>query len=190
MVRCDVQRWKMQKQIDATWYIIPCKTDDRTSIIVLQYARHRMRIESQGHLTLWHHSTLRCDVTPHYAVTSLRVTLSRDFSPDRHPAIGHIHVKMVTLALEHTLNMRHAFHTTHKCETRQDILYVKCCYSPCMVSSESLLNSYRRMASFSSICVEIVHGSPENNQKKKSETYRCYWLSECSATPGKRLFLL
>ena len=36
---------------------------------------------------------LHCDVTPHYAVTSLRVTLSRDFSPERHPAIRHIHVK-------------------------------------------------------------------------------------------------
>jgi len=34
MVRCDVQRCNMQKQIDATQYIVPCKTDDRMSIIV------------------------------------------------------------------------------------------------------------------------------------------------------------
>ena len=52
MVRCDVQRWNMQKQIDATRYIVPYKTDDRLSIIVLRYARRRMRIVSQGHLTL------------------------------------------------------------------------------------------------------------------------------------------
>jgi len=29
-----------------------------------------------------------------YTVTSLRVTLSRDFSPERHPAVRHIHVNM------------------------------------------------------------------------------------------------
>jgi len=52
MVRCDVQRWNMQKQIDATRYIVLYKTDDRVSIIVLRYARHRMRIVSQGRLTL------------------------------------------------------------------------------------------------------------------------------------------
>ena len=52
MVRCDVQRWNMQKQIDATRYIVPYKTDDRMSIIVLRYARRRMRIVSQGRLTL------------------------------------------------------------------------------------------------------------------------------------------
>ena len=195
MVRCDVQRWNMQKQIDATRYIVPYKMDDHyriavcaspdahcitrssyivTSLHVTLWRHSALRCDvtprcavTSLHVTLWRRSALRCGVTPRCAVTSLRVTLSRDFSPDRHPAIGHIHVKMVTLALEHTLNMRHAFHTTHKCETRQDILYVKCSYSPCMVSSESLLNSYRRMASFSSICVEIVHGSPENNQKKK-----------------------
>jgi hypothetical protein len=44
-------------------------------------------------VALWRHSALRCDVTPHCAVTSLRVTLSRDFSPERHPAVRHIHVK-------------------------------------------------------------------------------------------------
>jgi len=71
MVRCDVQRWNMQKQIDATRYIVPYKTDDRMSIIVLRYARRRMRIVSQGRLTLWRHSALRCDVTPRYAVTWL-----------------------------------------------------------------------------------------------------------------------
>jgi len=84
MVRCDVQRWNMQKQMDATRYILPYKTDDRMSIIVLRYARRRFRIVSQGRF--------HCDVTPRYAVTSLRVTLSRDFSPERHPAIRHIHV--------------------------------------------------------------------------------------------------
>ena len=52
MVRCDVQRWNMQKQIDAMRYIVPYKTDDRMSIIVLRYARSRMRIVSQGRLTL------------------------------------------------------------------------------------------------------------------------------------------
>ena len=52
MVRCDVQRWDMQKQIDATRYIVPYKTDDRMNIIVLRYARRRMRIVSQGLLTL------------------------------------------------------------------------------------------------------------------------------------------
>jgi len=71
MVRCDVQRWNMQKQIDATRYIVPYKTDDRMSIIVLRYARRRMRIVSQGRLTLWRHSALRCDVTLRYAVTWL-----------------------------------------------------------------------------------------------------------------------
>jgi len=110
MVRCDVLRWNMQKQIDATRYIVPYKTDDRRSNTVLRYAHGRMRIVSQGSLTLWRHSALRCDVTPRYAVTSLRValwrhsalrcdvtprcavaslrvTLWRDFSPERHPAI-------------------------------------------------------------------------------------------------------
>ena len=71
MVLCDVQRWNMQKQIDATRYIVPYKTDDRMSIIVLRYMRRRMRIVSQGRLTLWRHSALRCDVTPRYAVTWL-----------------------------------------------------------------------------------------------------------------------
>jgi len=61
----------MQKQIDATRYIVPYKTDDRMSIILLRYARRRMRIVSQGRLTLWSHSALRCDVTPRYAVTWL-----------------------------------------------------------------------------------------------------------------------
>ena len=73
MVRCDVQRWNMQKQIDATRYIVPYKTDDRMSIIVLRYAH--------------------CITRSSYTVTSLRVTLSRDFSPERHPAIRHTHVK-------------------------------------------------------------------------------------------------
>jgi len=77
MVRCDVQRWNMQKQINATRCIVTCKTDDRMSIIVLWYARRRMCIVSQGRLTLWRHSALHCDVTPRYAVTSLRVTLWR-----------------------------------------------------------------------------------------------------------------
>jgi len=45
------------------------------------------------HVTLWRHSALRCDVTLRYAVTSPRIALSRDFSPERHPAIRHIHVK-------------------------------------------------------------------------------------------------
>jgi len=67
----------MQKQIDATRYIVPYKTDDWMSIIVLRYARRRMRIVSQGRLTPWRHSALGCDVTPSYAVTSLRVTLWR-----------------------------------------------------------------------------------------------------------------
>jgi hypothetical protein len=71
LVRCDVQRWNMQKKIDATRYIVPYKTDDRMSIIVLRYARRRMRIVSQGRLTLWRHSALRCDVTLSYAVTWL-----------------------------------------------------------------------------------------------------------------------
>jgi len=99
MVRCDVQRWNMKKQIDVTRYIVPYKTDDRISIIVLRYARRRMRIVSQGRLTLWRHSALLRDVTPRYAVTSLRVTLSRDFSPERHPAIRHINVNFVCLTL-------------------------------------------------------------------------------------------
>jgi len=71
MVQCDVQRWNMQKQIDATRYIVPYKSDDRMSIIVLRYARRRMRIVSQSRLTLWRHSALRCDVTPRYAFTWL-----------------------------------------------------------------------------------------------------------------------
>ena len=71
MVRCDVQRWNMQKQIDATRYIVPYKTDDQMSIIVLRYARRRMRIVSQGRLTLWRHSALRCHVTFHQKDTQL-----------------------------------------------------------------------------------------------------------------------
>ena len=67
----------MQKQINATRYIVPYKTDDRMSIIVLRYARRRMRIVSQGRLTLWRHFALRFDVTPRYSVTSRRVTLWR-----------------------------------------------------------------------------------------------------------------
>ena len=47
------------------------KTDERMSIIVLRYARRRMRIVSQGRLTLWRHSASRCDVTPRYAITWL-----------------------------------------------------------------------------------------------------------------------
>ena len=41
------------------------------SIIVLRYARRRMRIVSQGPLALWRRSALRCDVTPRYALTWL-----------------------------------------------------------------------------------------------------------------------
>jgi len=52
MVQCDVQRWNMQKQIDATRYIVPYKTDDQMSIIVLRYARRRMGVVSQARLTL------------------------------------------------------------------------------------------------------------------------------------------
>jgi len=69
----------MQKQIDAPRYIVPYKTDDRMSIIVLRYARRRMRIVSQGRLTLWmslritlwRHSALRCHVTFHQKDTQL-----------------------------------------------------------------------------------------------------------------------
>ena len=61
----------MQKQIDATRYIAPYKTDDRMSIIVLRYARRRMRIVSQGLLTLWRHSSLRSHVTFHQKDTQL-----------------------------------------------------------------------------------------------------------------------
>jgi len=61
----------MQKQIDATRYIVPYKTDDRMSIIVLWYARRRMHIVSQGCLTLWRHSALRCHVTFHQKDTQL-----------------------------------------------------------------------------------------------------------------------
>ena len=71
MVRCDVQRWNMQKQTDATRYILPYKTDDRMSIIVLRYACRRMRTVSQGRLTLWRHSALRCHVTFHEKDTQL-----------------------------------------------------------------------------------------------------------------------
>jgi hypothetical protein len=71
MVRCDVQRWNMQKQIDTTRYIVPYKTDDRMSIIVLRYVHRQMRIVSQGRLTLWRHSVLRCDVTFHQKDTQL-----------------------------------------------------------------------------------------------------------------------
>jgi len=70
MVRCDVQRWNMQKQIDATRYIVPYKTDDRMSMIVLRYARRRMRSVSQGRLTLGRHSALRCDITSCNDLTS------------------------------------------------------------------------------------------------------------------------
>jgi len=39
-------------KIDATRYIVSYKTDDLMSIIVLGYARRRVRIVSQGRLTL------------------------------------------------------------------------------------------------------------------------------------------
>jgi len=68
MVRCDVQRWNMQKQIDATRYIVPYKTDDRMSII----AYCGMRVAG---FALYHKVVLHCDVTPRYAVASLRVAL-------------------------------------------------------------------------------------------------------------------
>jgi hypothetical protein len=42
-------------------------------------------------------------------------------------------------------------------------------YSPCIVSSESLFSSYKRIASFSSNCVDMVHGSPEINLKGRNE---------------------
>jgi len=41
---------------------------------------------------LYHKVVLDCDVIPRYAVTSLRVKVSRYFSPERHPAIRHTHV--------------------------------------------------------------------------------------------------
>jgi len=44
---------------------------------------------------LYHKVILHCDVNPRYTVTSLRVTLSHDFSPERLPAIRHIHVNMI-----------------------------------------------------------------------------------------------
>jgi len=77
------------------------------SIIVLRYARRRMRIVSQGRLTL--------DVTPRYAVTSLRITLSRDFSPERHPAIRYIHVKRNQAQIK----MRNLSKRLHSLSSRQ-----------------------------------------------------------------------
>jgi len=58
-------------KIDATRYIVSYKTDDLMSIIVLGYARRRVRIVSQGRLTLWRHSALRCHVTLHQKDTQL-----------------------------------------------------------------------------------------------------------------------
>jgi len=112
MVRCDVQRWNMQKQIDATRYIVPYKMDDHYRIAVCAspdahcITRSSYTVTSLR-VTLWSHSTLHCDVTPRYAVTSLRVmlwshsALRCDVTPryavtwlfTRHPAIRHIHVK-------------------------------------------------------------------------------------------------
>jgi len=50
-------------------------------------------------IALWRHME-RFDVTrSSYTLTSLRVTLSRDFSPERHPSIRHIHVKTLHVSV-------------------------------------------------------------------------------------------
>jgi hypothetical protein len=82
------------------------------------------------------------------------------------------------LQWETDLPMWHFLHTQHN-ETQQNCSHANC-YSPCMVSSESLLTSYRRIASSSSICVEIVHGSPKNKDRDKQLlkikfTYSLIW---------------
>ena len=67
---------------------------------------------------LYHKGVLHCDVTPHYAVTSLRVTLWRDFPPERHPAIRHIHVNNI----QHGTTMK-SLYSSNKCTIYMTVTY-------------------------------------------------------------------
>jgi len=94
----------MSYSMSYTWYDVTCNFGICKSESTLRDTSYHIRRMTGWALSycgmrvagcaLYHKVVLHCDVTPRYAVTSLRVTLSRDFSPERHPAtIRHIHVK-------------------------------------------------------------------------------------------------
>ena len=68
-----------------------------------------------------------------YTLTSLHVTLSRDFSPERHPAVRHIHVKTKIM-----VQSRCNSHTGKEMKIRGDItevvdefVYLGTCITKC-----------------------------------------------------------
>ena len=91
----------MSYSMSYTWYDVTCNVGICKSKSTLRDTSYHIRRMTGWALSycgmrvaggaLYHKVALHSDVTPRYAVTSLRVTLSRDFSPDRHPAIRHIH---------------------------------------------------------------------------------------------------
>jgi len=92
----------MSYSMSYTWYDVTCNVGICKSKSTLRDTSYHIRRMTGWALSycgmrvagcaLYHKVVLHCDVTPRYAVTSLRVTLSRDFSPEGHPAIRHIHV--------------------------------------------------------------------------------------------------
>ena len=95
----------MSYSMSYTWYDVTCNVGICKSKWTLRDTSYNIRRMTGWALSycgmrvagcaLYHKVVLHCDVTPRYAVTSLHVTLSRDFSPERHPAIiRHIHVNM------------------------------------------------------------------------------------------------
>ena len=94
----------MSYSMSYTWYDVTCNVGICKSKSTLRDTSYHIRRMTGWALSccgmrvagcaLYHKVVLHCDVTPRYAVTSLRVTLSRDFSPERHSSIRNIHVKL------------------------------------------------------------------------------------------------
>ena len=94
----------MSYSMSYTWYDVTCNVGICKSKSTLRDASYHIRRMTGWALSccgmrvagcaLYHTIVLHCDVTQRYAVTSLRVALSLDFSPERHPTIRHIHVKI------------------------------------------------------------------------------------------------
>ena len=95
----------MSYSMSYTWYDVTCNVGickSKSTLRDTSYLIRRMTGRALSYCSmrvagcaLYHKVVLHCDVTPRYAVTSVRVTLSCDFSPERHPAIRHIHVKTI-----------------------------------------------------------------------------------------------
>ena len=106
----------MSYSMSYTWYDVTCNVGickSKSTLCDTSYHIRRMTGWALSYCgmrvagcALYHKVVLHCDVTPRYAVTSLRVKLSRDFSPERHPAIRYIHVKSVHVVSEYQLCFR------------------------------------------------------------------------------------